>query len=126
MTIPESAARGEWLEGVFDSVDNQDTARFVAYLCQDAEFCFGSAPAVKGHEQISAAVDGFFASIAGCSHQLHNTWFGDATIACEGAVTYQRHDGSEITLPFANVFDMDGDLVSRYKIYIDIGPLYAG
>jgi len=125
MTISESTAKGKWLEEVFDSVDNKDTARFIAYLRKDAEFCFGSAPAVKGHEQIFAAVEGFFSSIAGCSHRLDNTWFGNGTVACEGAVTYQRRDGSEITLPFADVFDMDGDLISRYKIYIDIGPLYA-
>jgi len=114
-----------WLEDLFDSVDAQDTPRFVGFLSPDAEFRFGSAPAVSGTAQIAAAVDGFFSTIAGCRHRLGNTWIEDGTIACEGEVTYRRHDGSEITLPFANVFEMAGDLISRYKIYIDIAPLYA-
>ena len=40
-------------------------------------------------------------------------------------MTYRRHDGTEITLPFTNVFEYRGDLIAHYKIYIDIGPLYA-
>jgi hypothetical protein len=40
-------------------------------------------------------------------------------------VTYQRHDGSEISLPFTDIFEYDGDLIAHYKIYMDIGPLYA-
>jgi hypothetical protein len=35
-----------------------------------------------------------------------------------------RHDATEIALPFINVFEFDGDLISGYKIYMDIGPLY--
>jgi hypothetical protein len=44
---------------------------------------------------------------------------------CEGEVTYRRHDNSEITLPFADAFDLRGDLISGYRIYIDIAPLFA-
>lgn len=125
MTTDASTNTLEWLNGLLDSVDSKDTARFLGYLTPDAVFRFGSAPPVIGPEQTGAAVDGFFSTIGGCSHELNNTWVGDGTIACEGEVTYRRHDGSEITLPFVNVFDMAGDLISRYKIYIDIGPLYA-
>lgn len=119
------AARAGWLTDLFGSVDSLDTARFVGFLTPDAEFRFGSAPAVKGRQSIAAAVDGFFSTIAGCGHCLDNTWIEAGSVACEGEVTYRRHDGSAITLPFANVFEMAGDLISSYKIYIDIGPLYA-
>jgi hypothetical protein len=27
-------------------------------------------------------------------------------------------------LPFANVFELDGELISAYKVYADAGPLY--
>jgi len=115
----------EWLNGLLGSVDAKDTPLFLSYLTPDVEFRFGSAPPAMGSEQTGAAVDGFFSSIGGCTHRLNNTWVGDGTIACEGEVTYRRHDESEITLPFVNVFEMAGDLIARYKIYIDIGPLYA-
>jgi len=40
-------------------------------------------------------------------------------------VTYTRHDGTNLTLPFVNVFAMRGDLIQDYLIYIDATPLYA-
>jgi len=120
-----SERKTDWLAGLFSDIDAQDTPRFLAYLRPDAQFRFGSAPAVKGTEEICAAVDGFFATIAGLSHVIGKSWSYGDTVVCEGEVTYRRHDGSEITLPFANVFDMDGDSIARYKIYMDIGPLYA-
>ena len=46
-------------------------------------------------------------------------------VACEGAVTYTRHDGSTITLPFANIFGLRQGLIATYHIHIDIAPLYA-
>ena len=44
----------------------------------------------------------------------------------EGEVTYTRLDGTEITLPFADVFEYSGQRIRHYKIYMDINPLYAG
>lgn len=120
------AGATDWLDDLFDAIDAQDTSRFTGYLAPDATFRFGSAPAVAGREAIGAAVDGFFSSIASSRHRLANTWSGDDTLVCEGEVTYRRHDGSELTLPFTNVFDMQDELIGTYKIYIDIAPLYAG
>ena len=81
--------------------------------------------AVRGRDAIREAVDGFFATIAGCRHDIRNSFGREATLFCEGEVTYRRHDGSEISLPFADVFEYEGDLIAHYKIYLDIGPLYA-
>jgi limonene-1,2-epoxide hydrolase len=89
-------------------------------------FQFGSAPAVQGTENVRAAVDGFFGTIKGSTHALSNTLADGSVLVCEGTVTYRRMDDSELTLPFTNVFELDGDLISHYKIYIDIAPLYAG
>jgi len=125
MTKTQRSKQLEWLNGLFDSVDQKDTKRFLSYLSPGSVFRFGSAPPVTGREQIAVAVDGFFATINGSSHRLINTWFENDAIACEGEVTYRRADGTEITLPFATIFDMAGELISCYKIYIDIGPLYA-
>ena len=74
---------------------------------------------------IQAAVDGFFGTIAGCSHNVQKTLDNGSTVVCEGEVTYRRQNGSQITLPFVDVFEYDGDLIAQYKIYMDINPLYA-
>ena len=110
---------------LFVSVDAMDTEGFLGFIAPDAEFRFASAPAVHGHAAIREAVDGFFSSIAALSHNLQRVVAeGDAAV-CEGEVTYTRHDGSTITLPFCNVFELDGGLISVYRIYIDVAPLYA-
>lgn len=111
--------------GVFAAIDRQDATAFVGYLTEDAVFRFGSAPAVRGREAIAAAVDGFFGTIAACSHDVQNTLSSGRTVVCEGEVTYRRQNDTEITLPFTDIFEYDGDLISQYKIYIDINPLYA-
>ena len=118
-------AAGDITGGMFAAIDAKDGAGFVAYLTDDAIFRFGSAPPVQGRDAIQAAVDGFFGTILGCAHEIRSTFQCDDTIICEGEVTYQRHDESKVTLPFADVLEYIGDLISHYKIYIDITPLYA-
>lgn len=115
----------EWLESLFASIDAKDTGRFLGFLTEDALFRFGSAPAVHGHAAITDAVGGFFDSIDGCQHSASNTWSGPGMFGCEGEVLYRRHDGSEIALPFVDIFELREQLISNYKIYMDIAPLYA-
>lgn len=110
--------------GIFAAIDAKDATAFVGYLTEDAVFRFGSSPAVTGRDAIRAAVDGFFGTIAGCSHDVQNTLSDGSRLVCEGEVTYRRHNDTEVTLPFTDVFEYDGDLISQYKIYIDISPLY--
>ncbi|MDJ0709161.1 MAG: nuclear transport factor 2 family protein [Woeseiaceae bacterium] len=110
---------------LFAAIDRKDTASFVDALTNDAVFRFGSAPEARGREAIAEAVGGFFETIAGLSHTVDKILWNGATQVCEGEVTYERHDGSAITLPFTDVFEYDGDLIAQYKIYMDIGPLYA-
>ena len=112
------------LDDLFKVVDAKDTERFLGFLTDEASFRFGSAPPVQGTEAIRSAVDGFFSTIAGCSHVLARFIAQDDVVICEGEVTYSRHNGTEISLPFANIFEMDGELISAYKIYADAGPLY--
>jgi len=123
MTTADTA--GSDIGGVFAAIDNKDAASFVQYLTEDAVFRFGSAPPVRGRQAICEAVDGFFATIAGCRHAIGNSFGKSSTFVCEGQVTYLRHDDSEITVPFANIFEYEGDLIADYKIYVDIAPLYA-
>ena len=123
--MTKSSAASDDAGGMFAAIDRQDATAFVGFLTEDAVFRFGSAPAVRGREAIFAAVDGFFGTIAGCSHDVQNTLASGSTLVCEGEVTYRRHNDTEITLPFTDIFEYDGDLISQYKIYIDIGPLYV-
>jgi len=120
-----SDAASDQTGGMFAAIDSKDTEAFVGFLTEDAVFRFGSAPPVRGREAIRAAVDGFFGTISGSAHNILKSLKSGPTMVCEGEVTYRRQDGTEITLPFTDVLEYDGSLISHYKIYIDINPLYA-
>lgn len=112
------------IRSLFAAIDAKDTERFLGFLTDEATFRFGSAPAVHGRDAIRAAVDGFFTTIAGCRHVLEKTIADDDVLICEGEVTYTRHDGTDVSLPFANVFELESGIISAYKIYVDAGSLY--
>lgn len=115
----------EWVQRVFAAVDAGDARRFAAVFTEDGQFIFGNAPAVVGRPAVEQAVAGFFASIRGCRHELRRFWPGTGHCAMDGIVTYLRHDGRELTLPFANVFVMRGEQVAEYRVYVDLAPLFA-
>jgi ketosteroid isomerase-like protein len=117
--------RADFLGRLFAAIDAMDTDAFIAMLTPDAEFQFGNAPPVQTRNLIGESVDGFFSTIAGLRHDLHNVVDNGPLLACEGSVTYTRHDGTTVTLPFADVFEFDGDLIAGYRIYMDIGPVYT-
>lgn len=114
------------LAGLFAAIDAKDTEQFLNYLSDSPRFRFGSAPAVEGRAAVRDAVQAFFDSIAGLEHSLSASASVGTTLFTEGDVTYTRHDGSTITLPFADVFELRDGRIADYKIYMDIGPLYAG
>ncbi len=116
---------GQWADALFAAIDAQDAKRFTEFLTEDGEFVFGSAQTVQGRAAVAEAVAGFFASIAGIEHRDLQIWDVPGKRIVEGRVRYTRHDGRDVELPFADVFDMDGELIASYKIYMDIGPLYA-
>ena len=119
------SAAGRDTGGLFAAIDAQDGAAFASFLTDSAVFRFGSAPPVQGRAAVQAAVEGFFDSVAGLSHSIDKTLSEGSTLVCEGEVTYTRHDGRTIAIPFVDVFEYEGDLIAEYKIYIDIAPLYA-
>ena len=87
-----AGAAGSDTGGLFAAIDAQDAASFVSYLTEDAVFRFGSAPPVQGREQIRAAVDAFFATIAGCRHTISNSLRSGPTLVCEAATGYLTDD----------------------------------
>jgi ketosteroid isomerase-like protein len=115
-----------WWQTLCATIDAKDTRGFLAYLHEDCEFRFANGPAAMGHGEISAAVDRFWASIAGSRHQVLHGWSDATSAVCEGTCTYTRHDGSTLTLPFVDVLHFRDDRAARYCIYMDVTPLYAG
>lgn len=115
----------DWLHGLFSCIDRKDTAAFAAHLAPAVSFRFGNAPPVSGRAAVAAVIDGFFGAIAALSHRQSQSWRCGDTLICHGEVSYRRHDGSELTVPFANVMRLDGALATDYRIFADVLPLFA-
>jgi len=114
-----------WLNELFRKIDTKDTAGFLSFLTTDARFRFGNSPLLQGRQAIGEAVDAFFASIRGSQHRLLDIWSIDDAVICQGEVNYTRKDRSTVTLPFANIFRMQGRYIDEYLIYVDVTPLYS-
>jgi len=110
---------------LFQAIDAKDAERFASFIAPGASFVFGNAPAVSGRQGIRDAVAGFFASVRGLSHQVLSVAEEGGRVWSRGMVTYERHDGSRLTVPFCNYFEMQGERVKHYQIYVDASALYA-
>ncbi|GBG39203.1 nuclear transport factor 2 family protein [Mycobacterium montefiorense] len=111
---------------VFEIVDTMDLDKLAALFADDARVSFGNEPAYVGPSAIRNGVKGFFDTIAGIHHTLVRVWrIGDDTIAHVDA-TYQRKDGTEVTLPAATVYHADADgKIDDYRVFLDVTPIYA-
>ncbi len=114
-----------WSNELFQKIDAKDTAGFLSFLTSDARFRFGNAALLQGRQAIGEAVDAFFASIKASQHRLLHTWSIDDAVICQGEVSYTRRDDSTLTLPFVNIFRMQGRQIDQYLIYVDVTPLYS-
>jgi ketosteroid isomerase-like protein len=112
---------------LFASVDAGDVERVVGCVTDGVKFRFGSAEPISGKTALRAASREFASSIAGVRHEIIDAWQPESgTVVVELRVTYQRHDGVELTLPCCNIFRLSGTgLVDDYRIYMDVNPVFA-
>lgn len=114
-----------WITKLFHALDVFDAESFASFLTEDAVFVFGNAEPVHGKGAIREVVAGFFTSIKAFQHELLDTWTLPDTIVCRGVVTYTRHSGSQLRVPFANIFKLRNGLIRDYLIYVDNSQLYT-
>ena len=112
------------VKALFAAIDARDAEAFAGFLADNVVFRFGNAETVKGREGVKAAVKGFFDSIAGLRHEIREFWVKGDTFICHGTVTYRRHDGSELIVPFANILKGEGATIGEYLIFADTSALY--
>ncbi|MBI2794162.1 MAG: nuclear transport factor 2 family protein [Ignavibacteria bacterium] len=114
----------ETMNQLFTAIDTMNAEEFASHLTDDVEFRFGNAPSVFGKSATQMAVEGFFGSIKGLRHEVAAVDQADETIYSYGFVTYTRHEGSTLRVPFCNVFGMKGNLIKDYLIFADLSELY--
>ncbi len=113
-----------WITDLFSTIDNLDAEAFSNYLTDNARFKFGNTDAVTGKNNIKEAVAGFFSAIKAIEHSIENNWAINEYIFIQGLVTYTRHNDTTLSVPFANIFKMEGSKVINYQIYADTSELF--
>jgi ketosteroid isomerase-like protein len=111
------------IQRIYAADEALDVDAFVALLAPDVQFRLGSNPPVKGRETVRQVIANFFATIQKLKHHLIEVWEHGNTIVFQAEVTYTRKDGSQVTLPYIDVLELDGSQIKDYKIYIDLAPL---
>jgi hypothetical protein len=115
----------KWVPTLFQALDTFNTETFASFLTDEAVFVFGNADPVRGKQTIHDVVAGFFTTIQAIRHDLLETWTLPETVICRGVVTYTRQGGTQLSVPFANVFKLRNGLIQDYLIYVDNSQLYA-
>lgn len=115
----------QWVVDVFASIDAMNSNRFASFITEDGDFTFGNAPTVSGRDNIDKFVGGFFAAIKAIRHTNIETYKDGDVLFTRGTVTYTRHNDTLHTVNFLNMFNMKGDLIDKYTIFIDNSELFA-
>jgi hypothetical protein len=109
MTSPE-----EWAEALFKLVDRFDADAVAAKMAPDGELIrLNNDPAVS-RDGMHDALRAFEQAVTSLSHEVRRAWRTGNTVITELRITCVRHDGREVVLPRANIFDLtDMGLMAR-------------
>lgn len=110
---------------VFDIIDSMDAIAFSQLFTPKGCFVFGNAPTLQGPWAIERGVTDFFSRIYALKHDLLDVWPVKEGLIARIAVTYTRSDMTQLTLPCANIWQYENELISDYRIYIDLAPLFS-
>ncbi|MFI9388457.1 nuclear transport factor 2 family protein [Kutzneria sp. NPDC052558] len=115
-----------WAESLFEFVDRFDADGVAARMAPDGVLVSVNDNPAAGRDGVRAAVRWFEQAIAGIGHEVLRAWRVGDTVLVELRVTYTRHDGGQLVLPCANIFDLTDDgLIARYQIFMDMTPVFA-
>jgi len=124
MTSGESIARE-----VLGALDAGDMASVLRLMTDDVYFRFGSAEPTIGHEGVVQGVGALAPAVVSLSHEFLQIWTDDEpagpVVMCEMDVTYQRRDGSALTLPAVDLFRLRDGLIADCRVYMDVTPVFA-
>ena len=116
----------EFVRDYWQSIDTLDMDKFLSFFAPDCTMGFGSYPLVHGLSGVRDMIAPVFAGVAGMRHRRLGLWVHDDATVARGEVTYTRHDGSTVTIPFMTYFELANGRIRSTHVYIDIAPLYAG
>lgn len=111
---------------IFAKIDSLDPRALTGFLTDDATMVFGNGEPLVGPAAIVAASEAFLSTIKSVRHRIVGDWTVGPTTIAEAEVTYTRLDGKEVTIPVVSIWDVDGaGLITSYRVFLDLAPVYA-
>ena len=123
ITSQPEETRHDMIASLYSAVDALDANSVGKHVTENVVFRLGNFDQITGRQ---AFIDGnarFFETINGMQHEISGIWQQDQTLICEGQVRYTRKDETELTVSFAGIFTLDQDLISDYRVYVDMSDL---
>lgn len=121
----QTASMTDIVRNLFETGEAMKPEAFAAFFGEDAKYRFGNAEPVVGRIKIRDAVADFFPSIKALYHDIQGTWEQGNLLLVEMDVVYTRHDNKVVTIPVADTFRFEGNLIKDMRIYGDTTPLFA-
>jgi ketosteroid isomerase-like protein len=109
-----------------DDINKMDANAWASHLAPDVVMRFGNADPVYGRDACRDALAAFYARIGGLRRDVIELWEHGAATIVEANLTYTRKDGTDVAVPAVTIYRTDDQgLVSDYRIYIDLAPVFA-
>lgn len=109
---------------VLAAVDAGDAAAFAGFFAHDGHLVFGNDEPLIGRDAIAAGLAGFLRTIRSLRHAVVREWDIEDTCIVELKVTYNRLDGTSVTIPVVSIVRTDQqNQIEDYRVYYDLTPL---
>jgi ketosteroid isomerase-like protein len=129
LDIDAVAARdAQIIRDLFVATDTFDVDNVVPFLDDHMKFRFGNADPLLDLQTFRSMVIEFNASLGGIRHEIKSLWTipEERVVVAVLVVHYTRLDGSQISLPCCDVFQLGADhKITSYDIFMDINPVFA-
>jgi ketosteroid isomerase-like protein len=118
----------EAIRALFAATDQGDLARVTSYLQDDVVVVLGNREPIHGAEAYAELYGQVAGMLAGLRHEILDIWSAaeDASVwIVQMTVHYTRADGYTVSLPCCNVLRFTEGLVSDYRVFMDMTPVFA-
>lgn len=104
-----------------------DHEKVVAFFTADGVYHNMPVDPVVGHEAIAAVIDGFTAGMGlkVVEFRIDNIASNGPIVVTERVDIFEKASGDRIELPVLGIFEFEGDLISKWREYFDMGQFMA-
>lgn len=114
------------VESIFYFDENKMIGEFTQLITDKGFIQFGSNPKIAGRQNIVRLLTGFNTKFEKMKHSIQRVFLDvDNELVYQAEVNYTFEKGTTTEqIPYVVHLKFEGELISEYKIYIDLSPLY--